>query len=226
MAKSEIRTGKGSSSPFSAALRPDRAVLGLGIIASFLIAVLFKVDLFAVGPTGMPASGEYASRSFKAPFDITFVDQEATDTHRAAAGEQAKAVYDYDERAGADLRERIHQAFGAARAVLESEATEGAIAADPALKFLEVLTETFRNMFIAERSFPAGEGARKHQFVLDSVKPMLDVPNSPALSDIGSITELLETIGQIVSLIVKLMNMLGVFKRRPKPGEDSSATTG
>jgi putative nucleotidyltransferase with HDIG domain len=140
MAKSESKPGKHERSWFGAELRPDRAVLGLGIVASFLIAVLLRVDLFAAAPAGIPSAGEYASRSFKAPFDITFVDQEATDRHRDAAGEQAKAVYDYDERAGTDLRLRVHEAFSAAREALDPEPAEGAIAADPTLKFLEVLT--------------------------------------------------------------------------------------
>jgi hypothetical protein len=86
-------------------------------------------------------------------------------------------------------------------------------------KFLEVMADTVRNIFIAERSFPAGSGAKKERFVMDTIKPLLDVPNSPPLSEIGDASELLRTIAQLVSLVVKLLNILGVFST-------SSSSTG
>jgi hypothetical protein len=88
-------------------------------------------------------------------------------------------------------------------------------------KFLEVLADTVRNIFVAERSFPTGAGEKKQRFVMDTIKPLLDVPNSPPLSEIGDASELLRTIAQLVSLVVKLLNILGVFSTSSAPGRNA-----
>ena len=86
-------------------------------------------------------------------------------------------------------------------------------------KGLEVITESIRNVLIAERTFPPGSGPKKKRYVLDRVKPLLDVPSSPALSDLGDLTEILEIVGQLVSLVVRLLNMFGVFERSRREGD-------
>ncbi len=80
-------------------------------------------------------------------------------------------------------------------------------------RLLEVASESIRFVFFAERAFPAGSGARKKRYVIDSVRPLLEVPQSPSLSELGDLNEILETVGELVSLVVKLFNMFGIFRR-------------
>lgn len=127
------------SSSAALASNPRRAILLLAIFASFLISALFTVDLFTVGPAAiggrLPTVGDISDRSYKAQFDITLVDEAATAEHQRAALEQAPVVYDHDERAGGDLRERVRAAFAAGRAAQAADPAEGASPADPAFAF-------------------------------------------------------------------------------------------
>ncbi len=130
----------------SAALvaNPRRTILLLAIFSSFLISALFTVDLFTAGPAGiggrLPTLGDISDRSYKSLFDITIVDEAATAEHRRVALEQAPVVYDYDERAGSDLRERIRTAFVAGRSAQAGEPADGAASpVDPVLVFRESL---------------------------------------------------------------------------------------
>ncbi len=145
MARSESKGVKREtlrSSTQALAAHPRRAILLLAIFASFLISALFTVDLFTAGPAGiggrLPSAGDIADRSYKALFDITLVDEDATAEHFRVAVEQAPVVYDFDERAGGDLRERLRVAFASAREAAAAEPAEGA-PADPALSFREAL---------------------------------------------------------------------------------------
>jgi hypothetical protein len=126
------------------ASNPRRAILLLAIFASFLISALFTVDLFTAGPAGiggrLPTVGDISDRSHKSPFDITLVDEAATTEQSRVALERAPVVYDFDERAGGDLRERIRTAFVAGRSAEVAEPAEGAASpVDPALAFRESL---------------------------------------------------------------------------------------
>ena len=144
MVRGEGRGGAGFRSPTAAlAAHPRRAILLLAVFASFLISALFTVDLFTAGPVGfggrLPSAGDIADRSYKALFDITLIDEQATDEHRRVALEQAPVVYDHDERAGGDLRERLRAGFAAARAASAAEPADGAAPADPPVAFREAL---------------------------------------------------------------------------------------
>ena len=135
-------TLRGSSAALAS--NPRRAILLLAIFASFLISALFTVDLFTAGPAGiggrLPTVGDISDRSHKSPFDITLVDEAATTEQSRVALERAPVVYDFDERAGGDLRERIRTAFVAGRSAEVAEPAEGAASpVDPALAFRESL---------------------------------------------------------------------------------------
>lgn len=93
----------------------------------------------------------------------------------------------------------------------------------PRETLLELLTETLHLIFHAEHLYPAGSGTDKHRWVVEKVNRFLETPRSPALSDLGDVTELLETISQLVELIVKLFNLLGVFRRSEPPDGGSPA---
>ena len=93
-----------------------RELAFVGVGASLLISLIITVDLVGSGPGGVRLEpGDIADRSYKAPADLTLVDQAATDEHRRAALESAPVVYDFDERWGTELRTRIDAAFSAAR---------------------------------------------------------------------------------------------------------------
>jgi hypothetical protein len=80
------------------------------------------------GPLGgwLPQEGEIADRSYKATVPLAVVDREATEELRRAAAEQAPAIYDFDERRPAQVRETLQTAFAAARAARPAERAEPA----------------------------------------------------------------------------------------------------
>jgi putative nucleotidyltransferase with HDIG domain len=131
------------SSSAALASNPRRALLLLGAFASFLISALFTVDLFTAGPAGLggrlPVVGDISDRSYKAQFDVTLVDEAATEEQRRAALEHAPVVYDHDERASGDLRERVRSAFAAGREAQAAEPDESASSPDPTVAFRESL---------------------------------------------------------------------------------------
>ena len=100
-------------------------------LASAALAVLVTFDLFTEGAGyGRVQPGDIAERSYKAPDDLTLVDAAATEENRRLAVEQAPVVYDFDERWGQTLSERVVAAFGAARGAARAE--EGEEPPDPA----------------------------------------------------------------------------------------------
>lgn len=84
------------------------------------------------------------------------------------------------------------------------------------INVLELITESVRNILIAERIFPPATGPRKHQFVLDRMRPWVNAQDLQGGPGFGDISELLETVVQLVSLVVKLLNLFGVFRRSPR----------
>lgn len=105
------------------------ALLILGAAASLALSALLTLDLLTPWPGGItggvPEVGDPADRSYQSPADLTVVDHRATEERRRAALEQAPVVYDFDDRWGAELRERVAAAFAAARAALAPVAAEG-----------------------------------------------------------------------------------------------------
>lgn len=111
-----------------------------GAIGCLLIGAVLCLDDIGRGNFGYGAhleSGDFADRDYKAPFDLTVVDQEATDEHRKAAMEQAPSVYDFNRRGLDELRLRIDRSFSAARQALAT--TDPDRPADPSAAFVESL---------------------------------------------------------------------------------------
>jgi hypothetical protein len=113
----------------------------LAVAASLALSAVLTLDLFAGAfvPIGgrLPQEGEIADRSYKAPFDLSLLDRAATDELRRAAEQQSPAVYDFDERRAASVREELRAAFAAARG---AKPVEGA-PANPRAAFQAALGE-------------------------------------------------------------------------------------
>ena len=103
----------------------ELALLALGV--SVLISLLLTIDVLSSASGRIRSRfepGDIVDQSYKAPADLTLVDYAATEEQRRRAMEQAPVVYDFDERWGQALRERVDGAFAAARAAARPE--EGA----------------------------------------------------------------------------------------------------
>ncbi len=105
-----------------------RFCLALG--ASAVLAAILTLDWSSRSSgllgAGLPEEGDIADRSYKATVPLELVDQGATEELRRAAGEQAPAIYDFDERRPAQLREQVGAAFAAARAASAAERADPA----------------------------------------------------------------------------------------------------
>jgi putative nucleotidyltransferase with HDIG domain len=133
--------GKGARPGLVERLR-GRELLAFAAAGSVLLSLLLTLDLVSPGPRGLGRSlqaGDIADRSYKAPQDLTLVDHAATEDHRRAALEQAPVVYDYDERWGQSLRERIDAAFAQARAASPAASSDAETARAPKDVFSDVL---------------------------------------------------------------------------------------
>jgi putative nucleotidyltransferase with HDIG domain len=144
--ESKPRAGAKSTAPDDARqLRARRRGLLITIVfgASLLLSALLTLDPFQLGPVGLrgglPQAGEIADRSYKAPADITIVDEVATEELRRAETDQAPAVYDFDERRASVVAERIHTAFEVARQLVAGGPAEEGAKPDPAPAFREAL---------------------------------------------------------------------------------------
>jgi putative nucleotidyltransferase with HDIG domain len=117
------------------------------ILACLCLSTLLTVDLFPTGraPFGgrVPQEGEIADRSYKAPSDLVIPDRKATDELRRVAAAQSPAVYDFDERRLAALRERMRAAFAAAHQTTPTDATEQSDEASPTAAFRAALGEDY-----------------------------------------------------------------------------------
>jgi putative nucleotidyltransferase with HDIG domain len=156
--RSETKSLPGAARPRvteHAQRRTRRLQLVLSVlVTSLLLGALLTLDLGELGPLplggGLPEVGQIADRSYKAPADIQIVDREATEELRRATLEQAPAVYDFDERRGSQLRERIRAAFQAAR---------DALAQGPAPASAEAAVGAFRQALAPEVPPGAAVGA-------------------------------------------------------------------
>ena len=120
--------------------RPSRTLLLSAIGASLLLAALLSLEFLELGPTQLggrlPAEGEIADRSYKAPSDLTITDRAATELLQRAAAEQAPVVYDYDANRAASLRASLRAAFLAGRAApAGGTSEEGGAPTSPAAAF-------------------------------------------------------------------------------------------
>ncbi len=130
-------------------LRLDRGNLGLlaaGVGASLLLSALLTLDLLPSPGLGSSARtlqvGDISDRDYKAPTEITIVDEQATEQLRRDAVENAPVVYDFDERRLEALEARLGSAFRSAReALAEREGSEEPSDPSPQELFREALGE-------------------------------------------------------------------------------------
>lgn len=180
MAKQEsktLRTG-GKTRALAPAAGPgfrDRGLVLAAFAASLVLAALLTLDFLPTGMGGrLPQSGHIADRSYKAPSDISIVDEAATEEHRRAAAEQAPPVYDFDESRRIALRERVVEAFGAARTALQAETIEDAAQEAPAHAFREALGEDIEVPdAVLEKLVQSKYAADQQALVLQLVAPVV-----------------------------------------------------
>ncbi len=142
-----------------------RELAFFALATSVVLSLVLTIDVLSPGPGRIRSRlqpGDIADRSYKAPADLTLVDHAATEEQRRSATEQAPVVYDFDERWGQTLRERIEGAFAAARAAGQPsveaaqagplEAFEAALG--PAGEIAEPITAV-----LAKRGFAASDQA-------------------------------------------------------------------
>ena len=124
MPKQEARAWRGPAKP--AGPPPEPSIRGVPLFVGALAASLVLSGLLTLeilpspigGLTvGMPEAGDIADHDEKAPFALTIVDPLATERLRREASDSAPAVYDFDDKRPAVLRESVAAAFAAARAV-------------------------------------------------------------------------------------------------------------
>ena len=108
--------------------RLERRSLGLlaaGVGASLLLSALLTIDLLSSPGLGSSVRtlrvGDISDRDYKAPTEITLVDEQATEQLRRDAVENASVVYDFDERRLEALEARLGPAFLAAREALAAQ---------------------------------------------------------------------------------------------------------
>lgn len=105
---------------------PRRALLFLRENAWFWSAV-FLVVVFGIyarrfrlqPPPSLPL-GAVAARDLRAPFDLQIVDEVATAQKRAEAQARVNPVFDWDSALSAQASRHVHEAFAAARAMVEA----------------------------------------------------------------------------------------------------------
>lgn len=82
---------------------------------------------------------------------------------------------------------------------------------------VELLSYMLLEVVIAEQKYGAGEGEQKLNWTLEQVKEWLDKPRSPSFSDLGDIDEILKAVAAVINAIVRLLNLLGIFRRAGSP---------
>jgi putative nucleotidyltransferase with HDIG domain len=113
------------------------ALGGSAILAAFLTLPLLRSP--SIGR--LPRVGDVADRDYKAPVDLTVVDEDATQELRRKAGEQAAVVYDFNERRAELAAERLTRAFAAAADAARSRPAPPASGPAPVEVFLVALGE-------------------------------------------------------------------------------------
>jgi hypothetical protein len=124
--------------------RRNHVLLVAALAASMAISALLTLEMARVAPLSLrgrlPQEGEIAEVSVKAPTDLRIVDKAASEELRRTTLDQSPAIYDFDERRAAQLTERVHAAFSAARAAL-ARGGEPAAAPAPADAFRDALKD-------------------------------------------------------------------------------------
>lgn len=92
-------------------------------------------------------------------------------------------------------------------------------------RVLEILIKLFAEILAAEELHPVGHGAEKRERVLAWVAPEVSRRSTTPIGVIDDMEELLALVGEIVDLVVKLLNMLGVFATTPAEPQPADVET-